>query len=86
MLRTTRNSRKVIEYQAKNESYYQVPLSGFVFNAEPVKNEIAKVQPKSSDAVMIFNAGLDKNWRTSAEKLNKELRASGLETIRAEID
>ena len=34
---------------------------------------------------MIFNAGLDKNWRTSAEKLNKELRASGLETIRAEL-
>ena len=65
------DSLKVIEYQAKNESYYQVPLSGFVFNAEPVKNEIAKVQPKSSDAVMIFNAGLDKNWRTSAEKLNK---------------
>ena len=79
------DSLKVIEYQAKNESYYQVPLSGFVFNAEPVKNEIAKVQPKSSDAVMIFNAGLDKNWRTSAEKLNKELRASGLETIRAEL-
>ncbi|MGG4143739.1 DUF3502 domain-containing protein [Paenibacillus algorifonticola] len=35
--------------------------------------------------MQIFRHGLDPNWKQSAEKLNKELRALGLDTIREEL-
>ncbi|KQN96089.1 ABC transporter substrate-binding protein [Paenibacillus sp. Leaf72] len=74
-----------LNYQGSNDSYFRIPLSGFTFNSDSVKTEIAKVQPKFDQAVQIFRHGLDPNWKQSAEKLNKELRALGLDTIREEL-
>ncbi|MBD0382960.1 DUF3502 domain-containing protein [Paenibacillus sedimenti] len=76
---------KYIEYQSKSDSYYKLPLAGFTFNSEPVKNEIAKIQPKWATLEPILLSGLDKNWKPSAEKMNKELRDLGLEKVRAEL-
>ncbi|MGO4275183.1 ABC transporter substrate-binding protein, partial [Paenibacillus sp. TAF58] len=41
------DAMKLISYQKLQETYYKLPLSGFNFNTEPVKSEIAKIQPKS---------------------------------------
>lgn len=76
---------KLINYQTEDSTYYELPLTGFVFNTEPVKTEIAKIQPKAAELDPILKNGLDKNWRQSAEKLNKELRNLGLEKVRAEL-
>ena len=76
---------KYIDYEYKQESYYRLAVSGFNFNAEPVKTEIAKVQPKFDDFRKVVDAGLEPNWRQKAESLNKELRALGLDKIRAEL-
>ncbi|MNZ88562.1 hypothetical protein D3C78_1074570 [compost metagenome] len=76
---------KMIEYSTKAESYYQFALSGFTFNTEPVKTEIAKVQPRAAQSVDVMNAGLDPSWKANAEKMNTELRSLGLEKIRAEL-
>jgi hypothetical protein len=74
-----------INYQAKNEAYYQLALSGFTFNSESVKSEVAKVQTKFDTANLFYLAGQDANWRKSAAKFNKELKSLGLEKIRAEL-
>ncbi|WP_018752015.1 ABC transporter substrate-binding protein [Paenibacillus sanguinis] len=76
---------KIINYQTEDSTYYKLPLTGFVFNTEPVKTEIAKIQPKAAELDPILKNGLEKNWRQSAEKLNKELRNLGLENVRAEL-
>lgn len=76
---------KYIEYQAKNDSYYALALKGFTFNSDSVKAEIAKVQPKFDDFNKFIQAGQEPKWREKAAKVNTELRALGLETIRAEL-
>ncbi len=57
---------KLLDYQSKPDTYYLQPLSGFVFNAEPVKTEMAKISPLTSQRDPIFNNGLDKNWKGTA--------------------
>ncbi|KQN99137.1 ABC transporter substrate-binding protein [Paenibacillus sp. Leaf72] len=74
-----------LQYQASEDSYYRVALSGFTFNPEPVKIEIAKVQPRYDAFNLITQAGLEPNWREEGSKLNAELRRLGLEKIRAEF-
>ncbi|KRF42287.1 ABC transporter substrate-binding protein [Paenibacillus sp. Soil787] len=76
---------KYIAYQSKNESYYSLALRGFTFNSEPVKTEMAKVQPKYDVLKGIVVSGLDPNWKQNAAEVNKELRSLGLEKIRAEL-
>lgn len=76
---------KYIEYQAKNDSYYSLPLSGFTFNTEAVKSEVAKVQPKFDEFNTVVLAGVDPDWKTKAAAVNKQLRSLGLEKIRAEL-
>jgi putative aldouronate transport system substrate-binding protein len=76
---------KLITYQTADDTYYKLPLSGFVFNSDPVKTEIAKIQPKAATLDPILKSGLDKDWRNSSEKLNKDLRKLGLEKVRAEL-
>jgi putative aldouronate transport system substrate-binding protein len=76
---------KYIEYEYDQSAYYRLALSGFTFNPDPVKNEIAKVQPKFDEVKPILDAGLDPNWKTKAADLNKQLRALGLDKIREEL-
>lgn len=79
------DAMKLITYQTQNDTYYKLPLSGFVFNTEPVKTEIAKLQPKAATLDPIIKNGLDANWRESAAGMNKELRNLGLEKVREEL-
>lgn len=76
---------KYIEYEYDQSAYYRLALSGFAFNPDPVKNEIAKVQPKFDEVKPIFDAGLDPNWKEKAAELNKQLRSLGLDKIREEL-
>jgi ABC-type glycerol-3-phosphate transport system substrate-binding protein len=72
-------------YALKADSYYELPLSRFSFNTEPVKTEIAKLGTKANEFMPVINYGLDPNWRESLSKMNKELRDLGLEKVRAEV-
>jgi len=76
---------KLLDYQSKTSTYYLQPLSGFTFNTEPVKSEIAKITPLVQQRDPIFKNGLDKNWKESAIKVNKQMGSYGLEKIRAEV-
>lgn len=76
---------KLLDYQSKPETYYLTPLSGFVFNAEPVKTEMALIAPILSQSEPVFKNGLDKNWKATAEKNLKQMEKYGLEKIRQEL-
>lgn len=76
---------KLLDYQSKPETYYQQPLTGFVFNAEPVKTEIAKMSPLASQNDPIFKSGLIKDWKVKAEEMNKQMVSYKLETVRQEV-
>ncbi|MBD0384063.1 extracellular solute-binding protein [Paenibacillus sedimenti] len=76
---------KYVEYAQKTDSYYQVPLSNFVFDTKPVATELAKINPKLQQAYDILMTGLDPNWKQFTEKSNKEWRELGLEKVRAEV-
>lgn len=74
-----------INYALDKNSYYQVPLAGFVFDTKPIQTEIAKIKPLLDPAADILMTGLDPNWKEFAEKLNKEMRDLGLDKVRAEV-
>jgi len=76
---------KLMDYQSKNETYYLQPLAGFTFNAEPVKSEIAKMSPVVQMLDPVLKSGLDKNWKESIVKMNKQLQSYGLEKVREEL-
>ena len=76
---------KYINYALDKNSYYKVPLAGFVFDTKPVLTEIAKIKPVLDPAADILMTGLDPNWRELAEKTNREMRDLGLEKVRAEV-
>lgn len=76
---------KLLDYQSKPDTYYQQPLAGFVFNAEPVKTEIAKIAPLTSQHEPIIKNGLVKEWKAESEKVNKQMVAYGLEKVRQEV-
>lgn len=74
-----------INYTLKKDSYYQVPLAGFVFDTSPVATDIAKIKPKLDPTADILMTGLEPNWKELAQKSNKEWRDLGLDKIRAEV-
>jgi putative aldouronate transport system substrate-binding protein len=76
---------KLLDYQSNNDTYYLTPLSGFTFDTEPVKSEIAKIAPLIQQRDPVFNNGLDKNWKDSATKANKQMESYGLEKVRQEV-
>lgn len=76
---------KYVEYAQDTSSYYQVPLSGFVFDTKPVATEIAKINPKLQQAYEILMTGLEPNWKQFAQKSNEEWRDLGLEKVREEV-
>ncbi|WP_025684877.1 ABC transporter substrate-binding protein [Paenibacillus maysiensis] len=76
---------KYLEYAAKDDTYYKLPLAGFTFNTEKVKTQIAKVQPKYTELEPVLKNGLDANWRQRATEANKEMQALGLEDIRKQV-
>jgi ABC-type glycerol-3-phosphate transport system substrate-binding protein len=84
----TDNDPKTLAYtkwaRDKN-SYYQLPLSGFIFNSAPVATEIAKVKPVMLQASDLLMTGMVKDWKDYAREQNKKWRALGLDIIRQEV-
>lgn len=76
---------KYIEYAKDINSYYQIPLSGFIFDTTPVATELGKINPKIGQTSDILMTGMEPDWKEFAEKANKEWRDLGLETVRAEV-
>lgn len=76
---------ELLRYSADPKTYYKLPLSGFHFNPNPVKAEIAKVQPLGKQMVQVFQNGLDPNWRSTAASTNLKLKSLGLDKIRSEL-
>ncbi|OXM85393.1 ABC transporter substrate-binding protein [Paenibacillus rigui] len=77
--------KKYLAYSAKPDTYFTKKLSGFRFNAEPVKNEIAKVTPKVSNFNQLAKLGLIKDYPGEVSKLNQELKGLGLDKLREEL-
>lgn len=76
---------KYIAYAKDKNSYYQIPLSGFIFDVKPVATEIGKITPVFQPASDILMNGLESDWLDFAQKLNKDMRDLGLEKVRAEV-
>ncbi|MFD2328044.1 ABC transporter substrate-binding protein [Cohnella sp. GCM10020058] len=76
---------KLLDYQSKDDTYYLQPLSGFTFNVEPVKSELAKLSPIAAQFDPVFKSGLSKDWKDTATKMNKQMASSGLEKVRQEL-
>jgi ABC-type glycerol-3-phosphate transport system substrate-binding protein len=76
---------KYLQYAMDKNSYYQIPLSGFIFDTKPVATEIAKIKPKLQQTADILMTGLEPNWKQLAQKSNKDWRDLGLEKVRAEV-
>ncbi len=76
---------ELLRYTSDPDTYYRLPLSGFVFNPAPVKTEVVRVQAAAQPMVQMFKSGLDPDWRDTAAKTNNKLRALGLDNIRAEL-
>lgn len=74
-----------LKYALDNNNYYQIALSGFIFDTKPVATEIAKIKPKFDEVESILKVGYEKDWRKLALDLNKNMRDSGLEEVRAEV-
>ncbi|RTE10821.1 extracellular solute-binding protein [Paenibacillus whitsoniae] len=84
----TDNDPKTLAYMKwarDNGSYYQLPLSGFIFNSASVATEIAKVKPLMLQASDLLMTGMVKEWKDYAREQNKKWRALGLDTIRQEV-
>ncbi|MDR6879589.1 extracellular solute-binding protein [Bacillus sp. 3255] len=78
-------AKKYFEYSAKADTYYAAVLAAFAFDTSNVKAEFANVQSKADPFIQTLKAGQMKDWETQAVKLNSELKALGLDKIRAEI-
>lgn len=79
-------SKKLFEYASKPDSYVYKKLGLFEFNNEPVKNEVAQIQPKWNEFFQIVNVGVYPKLGDEAKKLNEELRGLGLDIIRSEVE
>lgn len=78
-------AKKYFEYSAKEDTYYAAVLAKFAFDTANVKGEFANVQSKADPFIQMLKAGQVKDWEADAVKLNNDLKALGLDKIRAEI-
>lgn len=82
---STANNRDLIERNSKfMREADNSPLTGFMFNGDPVKNEIAAVTAILGTYSDSFHYGLYPDWEATYEKMMKQARDAGLETVIAE--
>jgi putative aldouronate transport system substrate-binding protein len=75
----------VLKYAADINTWKKSPLAGFTFNAEPVKDLVAKCAPEAKSFKSLADVGLIDNYQAQVEQLNEKLKKLGLEEIRAEM-
>ena len=68
---------KFLQYTMDKNSYYQVPLAGFIFDTKPVATEIAQIKPKLQETADILMTGLEPKWKELAQKANKRMAGFG---------
>ena len=56
---------KYIKYTMDKNNYYQVALSGFVFDTKPVATEVGKIKPKLQQTADILMTGWNRNGKNS---------------------
>ncbi|RTE08002.1 extracellular solute-binding protein [Paenibacillus whitsoniae] len=81
----TDQTRKYFEYSAKADTYYSAPLAMFTFDSTNVKAEFANMSSKTDPFIQMLKAGQIKDWEAQTAKLAGELKALGLDKIRAEL-
>lgn len=77
--------KKYIEYDRADSTYVKNPLSGFTFNQDSVKTEIAKISTVFESVDLQTSHGMIDDPKAAWEAANEEARAQGLDTIREEL-
>jgi putative aldouronate transport system substrate-binding protein len=78
------NIQKYFNYEYKPDTFKKTVLAGFDFNQEPVKAEIAICNSYAAEYLQFLQCGLN-DPETNLKNLNKELKESGVEKIKAEL-
>ncbi|MGG1556385.1 extracellular solute-binding protein [Paenibacillus ferrarius] len=81
----TDQTRKYFEYSAMADTYYSAPLAMFTFDSTNVKAEFANISSKTDPFIQMLKAGQIKDWEAQTAKLAGELKALGLDKVRAEL-
>lgn len=76
---------KIDQYQARTDSYFQDPLTGFSFNTEPVKSEITKVAQAYVDGTTPLMMGLQKDVPGAKAKILSKINNLGWQKIKDEL-
>ncbi|MBB6734689.1 ABC transporter substrate-binding protein [Cohnella zeiphila] len=76
--------QKDYEYEFNPASYKKNVLAGFTFDQEPVKNEIAKCNTVTAKYLPMLLSGFG-DVNDNLSKMNKDLKDSGVEKIKAEL-
>lgn len=81
------NSREAIEaIEAGNKTAKQSGLFGFVFDKEPVKNELVQISAIASEVNQVFNIGSMTDFDAYIAEVNKRMDAAGLQKVKAEVE
>lgn len=75
---------KYLKYRTEVSTYFKSALSGFTFNTEPVKTEVAKVGPVLDEISKITLVGMLDNPKGKLQEANEKAKKLGLEKIREE--
>ena len=75
---------KYLKYRSRDDSYIKSELSGFAFNQEPVKTEMAKVGPCFTDINTALCLGVLDNYQERMAQAVEKAKKLGLDKIREE--
>ncbi|AFC28907.1 family 1 extracellular solute-binding protein [Paenibacillus mucilaginosus 3016] len=78
-------AKRYFEYSAKADSYYAPVLAKFTFDNSGVKGEFANIASKAEPFVQQLKTGQFPDWEDQFTRLNGELKALGLDKLRAEV-
>lgn len=76
---------KYFEYQYNPDSFKKNALAGFLFDQEPVKNEIAKSNTVIANYLPLLMSGFD-DVNENLSKMNADLKSAGVEKIKDELE
>ncbi len=74
------------KYAADKESYVKSPLSGFFFENEPIKTELAQISSVGKELESPMLCGIYENPRDEWEKAYKKVEKIGLDKVREELE
>lgn len=78
--------QKYMDFEFAQNTFKATVIAGFTFNEEPVKTEIARCGPIVSNYMPILQCGLSQDIAADIQKMNSELKAAGVDKIKAELE